>query len=256
MVSLALIGVLFAMRPIAQDPAYHQFADQRTLLGIPNAMDVLSNLPFLVIGAVGLWIVVRDRAKPVVVEPQEKPPYLTLFFAVVLVAFGSGYYHLHPNNQTLVWDRLPMSSGFMALFTAVIAERFGVRWGRRLLPWLVIGGAASVVYWHIGELYGRGDLRPYVGVQFLPLLLIPLLIAFFPSRYTGSGYLFLALGCYGLAKLLETFDKPIYRWTGFISGHTLKHCMAAFAISWLVMMLRSRVPRETVPTFKQVAAGK
>ena len=50
-VSLATLPLL---PPIAQDPTYHQFADQRTLLGIPNFWNVVSNLPFVLVGAMGL----------------------------------------------------------------------------------------------------------------------------------------------------------------------------------------------------------
>ena len=240
-VAIALL-VLALLKPIPQDPAYHHFADRRELLGIPNALNVLSNLPFLLVAILGFRVVLHAAPSPQgsFVLPQEKYPYLALFAGVALVAFGSGYYHLRPDNATLVWDRIPMAVGFMGLFAAVLGERLGLKWGLRLLPILVILGAASVWYWYYGELHGRGDLRPYIGVQFLPLLLIPLLIVLFPSRYTAGGKLLGTFTFYILAKILETFDAAIYQRTVLVSGHTLKHCAAALAIFFIVQMLNVR----------------
>ena len=45
--SLLALGLL---DPIPQDLAYHNFADTRALFGLPNAYDVLSNIPFLLVG--------------------------------------------------------------------------------------------------------------------------------------------------------------------------------------------------------------
>jgi hypothetical protein len=50
----ASLAILPLLPPIPQDPSYHQFADQRTLLGIPNFWNVVSNLPFVLVGAIGL----------------------------------------------------------------------------------------------------------------------------------------------------------------------------------------------------------
>src|SRR5262249_28086789 len=55
------IGML-AYGHIAQLPNYHDFADARTLLGVPRAMDVLSNAGFLVVGIWGVVILMRSRA--------------------------------------------------------------------------------------------------------------------------------------------------------------------------------------------------
>ena len=38
--------VVLRMEPVPQDPAYHQFADARPWLGIPNFQNVASNLPW------------------------------------------------------------------------------------------------------------------------------------------------------------------------------------------------------------------
>src|SRR5262249_10816239 len=152
----------------------------------------VSNVPFLAVGALGLWFVLR----PAAARPggpfrhaAERWPYAVFFLGVTLTAFGSSYYHLDPNNDRLVWDPLPRAVEFMALFAAVVAERVNLKAGLRLMPPLVAAGLASVLYWHWTERQGCGDLRFYYLVQFYPMLILPLLLLFFPSRYTGTSYL-------------------------------------------------------------------
>ena len=56
---LGSLITMMSLEPIPQDPAYHDFADQRTFLGVPNVLDVISNLPFLLVGVLGLWYCIR-----------------------------------------------------------------------------------------------------------------------------------------------------------------------------------------------------
>ncbi len=228
----------------AQDPAYHDFADGRTLLGIPNFWNVASNLPFLLTGLLGIALCRRA-------EPGSRAPWLeswertalTVFFVgVALTCFGSSYYHLSPADGTLFWDRLPMTLGFMAFLAVILGERAHPRWGKAALWPLVIAGVLSVVYWHLSELAGRGDLRPYILVQFYPMLLIPALLLF-PPRYTHTASYLVVLGWYLLAKVLELLDAWVFELTaGHLSGHSLKHLAAAVATYWLYRMLRRRRP--------------
>jgi hypothetical protein len=171
-----------------------------------------------------------------------------VFFAgVLLTGFGSSYYHLAPDNDRLVWDRLPMTVAFMGLFASMIGERVGVRAGAWLLWPLVWLGVASVFNWHTGEQRDAGDLRLYGFVQFYPLVAIPLLMYLFPARYTRSGDVLVALGWYLLAKVLEVgvIDHGIYGAGQFVSGHTLKHLAAALGTFWLFRMVRYRRPVAT-----------
>jgi hypothetical protein len=242
---LGTAGLLSLLPPIPQSLAYHNFADQRTLFGIPHALNVLSNLPFLYVGAAGLAFLLRQPKEPHAVRRAERWPWLVFFAGVAGTAVGSSWYHLAPDNARLVWDRLPMTLAFMSLLAAMIAERIDVRAGLSLLGPLLLAGLGSVFYWHWTELRGAGDLRPYAAVQFFPLLAIPLVLLLFPPRYTGAGGLWMALAWYGLAKLFEDLDGQIWTLSAHtVSGHTLKH-LAAAASPWVVLrMLRRRVPAD------------
>jgi hypothetical protein len=221
---LASAAVLAAMPPITQDPHYHAFADTRSLLGVPNFWNVVSNLPFMAVGAAGL---VRFRREPTLA---------VLFCGILLTGFGSWYYHLAPDDGPLVFDRLPMTIGFMALLAAALGERFGKTAGDVALGPLLAVGAASLIWWR-----WTGDLRPYVWVQFYPCLILPLLYACYPVM-TGAPILILAAALYGLSKGFELFDPAIYALGGIVSGHSLKHLAAAAACFALLRYFGQRRP--------------
>jgi hypothetical protein len=236
---LCAVVLIFSRPPISQDPDFHDFADARSWLGIPNAADVLSNIPFLLIGALGLfWLWKKPPAGP---PPNEPTSAWTMFFlGVTLTAFGSAYYHWEPNNFSLLWDRLPIAFTFMAFFSAIISERIHARAGEWLLIPLLLLGLGSVVYWYAGERSGAGDLRLYFLVQGLPLLMLPLILVLFPSRSSHTGYLWAAVAAYGLAKVFELFDHQVFQWSAVLSGHTLKHLFAAAGCFYLSRMLTMR----------------
>lgn len=224
-------GVLLGLDPIRQPIGYHAFADSRSCLGIPNFANVVSNLPFLLIGIAGIrWVMRWDAA----LDPELQPAYLVLFAGLIGTSIGSAYYHWAPTSQTLFWDRLPIAVAFMGLFAAVLGERLGPAVGRALLLPLAGYGAASVIYWDATD-----DLRPYAIAQFFPLLTIPILLALFPARFMRGGDLLMAIGCYAVAKGLEEFDRGIFNLGEFVSGHTLKHLMAALG-AWIVVRMLMR----------------
>ncbi|MCP5118128.1 MAG: alkaline phytoceramidase [bacterium] len=237
-VALVAIAGAFSIAPIPQDLAYHDFADKRAFGGIANFGDVMSNLAFAVVAIFGI---IAARKRRPVQRRGEFQLWAVFFAGVFMVAFGSGYYHLEPNNKTLVWDRLPMTIAFMALFSIVVMERVDERWGIRLFPVFLICGIASVWYWDYTEGLGRGDLRPYALVQFLPMLAILTMIPLFPPKYRGSTrYLLSMLGCYAVAKLLELFDMEIFSLAGcIVSGHTLKHLAAAAGVAFMVAYVKA-----------------
>lgn len=227
---LVSLGCLLILEPIEQDLSYHAFADTRMFFGIRNCLDVVSNLPFLIIGFLGLRLGLKS-------ELGELSHAWALFFiGVGLVSVGSAYYHWNPNNQSLVGDRLAITVGFMSLFAALLGEYIQQRVGKLLLWPLVLIGLASVLYWHWAD-----DLRMYVWVQFFPLLIVPLLMLMFKSTYTHNWLILVALGWYVLAKLAEHYDSSILDATaGIVSGHTTKHLFAAAGAYSLYLMLRRR----------------
>ena len=230
-ICVAVLAAFLSRAPIAQDLAYHNFADRRTFCGIPNMLDVSSNLAFLAVGVLGVLFWRSRRSEGLAVS------WLVLFAGTALVFFGSGYYHWGPRNATLLWDRLPMTIAFMGLFVALVAEHAGPKLERYLLLPAVAVGVASAVWWHFTD-----DLRWYIWVQFTPLVCIPFVLAVFPARYTHRADYLYALGLYAAAKVAEFFDWQIYSLTGnLFSGHTLKHLLAAGGVLMILVMLKRRV---------------
>lgn len=262
----AAAGVLLWRHgPIPQAEAYHHFADDRTLLRIPNAHNVLSNVPFLLFGWAGLAFLrrgpthdpdgpFRPGAHTAFESLRERPAYVLFFTGVLLTAFGSGFYHLRPSTSRLFWDRLPMAIAFTALFAAMIAERISVYWSRMLLLPLVFAGVASVVAWRLSEERGAGDLRIYLFVQLFPMLALPLMMLLFPPRYSRSGELFVVVLVYAAAKALEHYDLQVWQLTSkTVSGHALKHVVGA-ASTWFVLdMLKKRV--RAAPPLAEIRAA-
>jgi hypothetical protein len=238
--SIVLVAIIatFAYGPIPQDPRYHAFADTRTVLGTPNGCNVLSNLPFMLVGAWGFLLafrLLRQSGRDMLLLE-----YLLFFSGIFLTGIGSSFYHLDPSNASLVRDRLPMSIAFMALLSSVISESVSRKAGGLLLAPLLLFGLFSVVYWAWGENAGQGDLRPYVLVQFLTVLLIPLILLLFKPARTYEIYIWMLCGFYVLSKLAELFDGEIYSFTRIISGHTLKHVLAAAGTACVIAMLQKR----------------
>lgn len=229
---------IMSMDPIPQDTSYHLFADETSLGFISNWQNVLTNIPFAIVGLMGLRFLIKRGQTDAKGFPQSLG-WMLFFTGVFLTAFGSGYYHWSPDNFGLFWDRLPMTVGFMGLFAAIIGERVSER-AYVLLVWpLTLMGLFSAVYWIVTESYGVGDLRMYAFVQFFPLLAIPLLMLFCPPKYSHSYMIVLALGCYVLAKITEDRDRQIWIFTGgAISGHAIKHLAAA--LGCYLLLLRSK----------------
>jgi len=239
-VAAAAVLITWWVPPVPQDPAYHRFADARPFLGVPNALNVLSNLAFLIAGAAGLRLVVGGAGRVAFADGRERWPWAVFFAGLGLTGLGSAWYHLDPGNVRLVWDRLPMTVAFMGLFAAMIGERIGPRAGLAVMGPLLVAGAGSVLWWHAGEQQGHGDLRAYGLVQFFPMLAIPLLAWLFPPRYTHGGYWGLAVLIYAAAKGLELADARVLALGGVVSGHALKHLGAALAGGVFCRMLALR----------------
>lgn len=237
---IALLGMVWAFftSPIPQNLSYHHFADSKNFMGIPNFMDVVSNLPFIFIGLYGGLLLFRRRQR---FDLAEFNLWALFSFGVFAVGFGSSYYHLNPTNASLFWDRLPMALAFMSLFSFIIMDRFSWKWGQILSPFIIATGVLSVVYWYYSELNGHGDLRPYILVQFIPMLIIPLTCLTLPGRFTHTSYIYQALSWYILAKMFEHFDEKVYEVLGrIVSGHTIKHLFSEIGALMIVLYFRNK----------------
>jgi len=236
---LALVGVVIFVDPIPQWPEYHDFADGREYLGIPNAHNVISNLGLFIIGIWGSLFVLGRSGKAA--AGRLNVMYLVFFVGVLLTGLGSAYYHFEPDNQTLVWDRLPMTVAFMGLFAAVVGELISPRAAMGLLFPLLAVGIASVGWWTWTESIGAGDLRFYGLVQFLPFALILLMLVMYPAPKHFVSFMVGVALFYGLAKLFELIDHQVYQALGgLVSGHALKHLFAAGATACVLVMLYRR----------------
>jgi hypothetical protein len=230
LIAAASLLILLYLPPIHQDTRYHEFADRRSFFGVPNFADVISNAPFLIVGLAGIMLGARGRLTGYSIC------WFTFFLGVSLVSVGSGYYHWRPTNASLVWDRLPMTVGFIGLFMAIVSESVYPKLGTiLLLPGLMLG-AGSVVYWHWYD-----DLRLYAWVQYAPLLILPALLALFPGQYSDRYMLLIALACYLLAKLFEFYDREVFAILhDRVAGHAIKHLWAAAGCFCILQMLRKR----------------
>jgi hypothetical protein len=236
---LPVVLVFLLVDPIPQWSEYHQFVDDRTVMGLANAHNVISNLGLLVVGAWGTMFVLTQSGKTATGKLQTL--YLVFFVGLILTGLGSAYYHYAPGSQTLIWDRLPMTIMFMGLFTSIIGEILGPRVAHRLLVLLLVIGIGSVLWWAWTETIGAGDLRLYAVVQFVPPVLIIFMLLAYPTPRRYVPYIVGTLLLYVLAKIFEEFDARIYTVLGGISGHSLKHWVSAAASgSVLLMLIRRR----------------
>jgi len=224
LMAVSLVGLLL-LPSINQDQNYHDFADQRTILGIPHFWNVVSNLPFIAVGAAGVW---RFRCNPTIAF---------LFLAIAMTGFGSAYYHLDPNDRTLFWDRLPMAIGFMIILAIAVEDRLDAKAGAILLWPLIAVGVLSLLLWR-----WTGDLRLYGWVQFFPCIALPVMFFLYSPRHSGTSYWLIAAALYAVAKLFESNDERIYSVGAILSGHTLKHLAAAAACFAILRYFQTRQP--------------
>ena len=212
----------------------------KNYFSVNNFWKLISNIPFIIIGLIGIY---ENKNKKLIHDNFKTAPIYSVFFlGVFLTGFGSSWFHLNPNDSTLVWDRLPMTIGFMALTTGLLSEYLYRDLQKKIFYPLLFVGFISVLYWYYTEQQGRGDLRLYVLVQFLPLLLIPLIALTHQSRFTHNNILIGVILFYLLAKLTEHYDQAIHQALGFISGHSIKHLLAAAATYLVLIMLKNRKP--------------
>ncbi len=225
--------------PMPQLEHYHQFADSRFFL-LPNYQNVISNFIFLFAAVYGFLFI--DFKKT---QRNEKIYLFTLIFGVFLTSIGSAYYHYNPNTETLFWDRLPMSFGFIG-FVMWLLSKTVVK--KNDLSLFVIGlflAVSSVVYWSYTESKGQGDLRPYLFVQFGSILVTLLVVILYRNIPYPRKACFYMLLFYVLAKISEILDVKIYEVSFRItSGHALKHLLAGYGIYLFFRYLPVNLPEK------------
>lgn len=228
---------LLFLGPVPQDPHYHCFADDRVVFGVANFWNVVTNLPFLLVGGWGLiWMTRNANQDDLVVRIM----YFVCFLGILLTCFGSSWYHLDPNNDTLLWDRLPMTLVFMAFFSIILYDYVGRRLGGYGFWTLLLLGLFSVFYWYYREQQGHGDLRVYMFVQFFPILFIPIVLLINRGVTMYRRFVLWIFIFYALAKLTEIFDTQVYDALGEMSGHAIKHVFAGVAAFYIYKMIGAR----------------
>jgi hypothetical protein len=208
----------------------HPFVDARVLWGIPNAMDVLSNLPFVLLGAYGIGLLYKAHALPAATRISA-----TVFFVgLMLTCASSSFYHWAPDAWGLAIDRAGMAFAFAGVLGLASAERVSLR----AAPW-VWGSVLVAALLAIGLNYAMGAIAPWAVVQFGGMAVV----LWAASQRALPGSLGIRWGVlialYGLAKLLELGDAWVYHSTGdSVSGHSLKHITASLAALPVICALR------------------
>uniref|UniRef100_A0A914Y417 Alkaline ceramidase n=1 Tax=Panagrolaimus superbus TaxID=310955 RepID=A0A914Y417_9BILA len=235
----AFILVHLIIPKFAQMTSYHDFADNRKVVGIPYFFNVISNLPFIWVGLQGMNLLSSGTLTGI--DSTEKRLFNVFFYFVFFGGIGSAFYHLIPNNFTLLFDRLPITAAGMSLLSAIIADRISKSLGHQLLFPLLLFGILSTLYWEFSELIGAGDIRAYAFAQFLPAILIPLILAKMPKSYSGTHYLWNLVLCFGIARFGEFADGLFYMLSfHLISGHVVKHLALSWGVYQVYEYLKNR----------------
>lgn len=230
--SLIILLLLAIFLPaIAQNQNYHNFIDQRTFFGIKNTSNTLSNLAFIM---VGLWGLINFYKNKYIKISNSFSVLLNLFFiSIILTGLGSSYYHLSPNDFTLVFDRLALSLVFAVVLAMLASIRISERSGFHTLAELIILAPLSVLLWNY-----NGNLTPYAVLQFGGIIIIVLTLLLTKAQKQSPCFASLII-LYGFAKLAEFYDVEIFKLSqNLISGHTLKHLIGALAVLIFISPLK------------------
>jgi hypothetical protein len=249
-VLVAAVVVALVAPAITRGPTFHLYADRRTWLGIPNAGDVLSNLPFVVVGIVGL---LRTRGAA------------ALFLSSTAVGIGSGAYHIAPCDLALVFDWAPIVLTLAFLAALVVGDRIDPRAGG--IATLVFPAIAltSVAVWYIGGGTGTtangtaGDMRWYVVTQ-ATLVLVVALVALAPATPTAPatlarGWILLGVAGFLAARGLAAADRALLDAIG-VSGHSGKHLLLGLAAACLIPSVHVQRGKGESPSARRVREAR
>jgi hypothetical protein len=215
-------AIAAALGAVRHGPSFHRYADQRAVLGIPHGLDVLSNLPFIVVGVAMLVSLGR------VADPLLRRLGRACAVATVAVGLGSAAYHVAPSDASLVLDWAPIAVLLVLLDALVIADRASRRLGMFAAVALPLLAIASVLAWYQGGGTAGGDMRGYLAVQAMGVALVPALLLLYPRGALRDRDLWLALAGFAAMRGLHAADGALLAAIG-VSGHSLKHVVAALA---------------------------
>ncbi|EAQ96675.1 hypothetical protein KT71_06609 [Congregibacter litoralis KT71] len=245
-IELASAGILFvvsfvisAIKPLPQPADYHQLADQRTIFGVPNAIDVFTNFPYVVVSIVALFCVTRLYRESR--EVLAAFIFGCFFLSTASVSITSSLYHLAPNNVSLVGDRL--SIVFSATFLVGVAclKVFGSRETLRVVAISGIYGVSSMLYWCLTSGSRLENILYYVAFQIFVVCFVAFCCFLRCARSMSYKWLLSAVVAYAASKPFEINDAQFLALTnGLISGHSAKHLVIVFCVCAVLMhMLRS-----------------
>jgi len=232
-ISIAAFATMGCVGSLPQDPSYHFFADARLICGVPNFWNVVTNLPFCIIGILGVNAIINSRPKSALKDL--KISCYVFFIGIFFTGIGSAYYHWNPNNATLVWDRLPMTIAFMGFFSLLVGDSISAKAGKQILLPLILIGLMSIAYWKFSN-----DLHLYALVQFLPTLLAPIILLFYKQKTGLAKYYWMMILFYALAKVFEAKDEQVFSFL-HLSGHSIKHVFAALTSLSFWIGIRSSI---------------
>jgi hypothetical protein len=230
----ALLAVAVFGPVMHQAADFHAFADRRTLWGVPFAMDVMSNLPFALAGLAGAWALCTAPARSI--ENVERAMAALFFAGLTITAVASGWYHWRPDDAGLAIDRIGMAVAFAGLLGLGAAVRVSERAGAALGLAVLVLAPLAVLHWS-----DTGNLLPWAALQGGGMALVLAFAWMRPRPGTLDVRWLGVIAAYGAAKLLELNDHELYRITGeWVSGHTLKHMVAALAALPVISAVRAR----------------
>ncbi|MDO6706827.1 hypothetical protein [Photobacterium sp. 1_MG-2023] len=245
--SLILLLVLL-QSPVLLPPDVDTVTSSRQISDMHPLHVIVTSLPLAIVGFMGIRMLSQIPKKQAdrVVEPEIATAYFLFFQALLATSLGAAYYDLLPTPFGLMLDRIPGAIALVSLYCIVLSEYVRPALGTKLLFPLNVYAVFSVTYWYwmTTTASGTAALSAYMLVQLLPILHLPLILLLYEGRGPDRRYYLATFVCYGLAAGAEYLDAGIWDMTeGVISGHCVKHLLAACAGGWVYLMLRQRLSR-------------
>ena len=166
--------------------------------------------------------------------------YCVLFAGLVMVGLGSAWYHLQPDNASLVYDRLPIAIVSMTLLVRAAGRTRSAGAGPRPGQHAPADRCGSVIYWQLTEQSGHGDLRFYLLVAVPPTTVAILLLWKRPSRLDDASVMSIPVIGHGLAKACESADASSTPSATYWAAMRSKHLIAALGLSALLWAIKNR----------------